>query len=59
MAAAINGDLDTVEFLVDMKAELHNKDLKDQSIIHLAAQHDQHDVIELMLDHQRQRETSW
>ena len=53
MAAAINGDLDTVEFLVDMKAELHNKDLKDQSIIHLAAQHDQHDVIELMLDHQR------
>ena len=53
MAAAVNGDLDTVEFLIDSTAQLHNKDLKDQSIIHLAAQHDQHDVIELILDHQR------
>ena len=53
MAAAVNGDLDTVEFLIDSAAQLHNKDLKDQSIIHLAAQHDQHDVSELILDHQR------
>ena len=51
MAAAINGDWDAVEFLMDRKAELDNKDLKDQSIIHLAAQYDQHELIENLLDH--------
>ena len=53
MAAAINGDWDAVEFLMDRKAELDNKDLKDQSIIHLAAQYDQHELIENLLDHNR------
>ena len=53
MAAAINGDWEAVEFLMDRKAELDNKDLKDQSIIHLAAQYDQHELIENLLDHKR------
>ena len=53
MAAAINGDWDAVEFLMDHRAELDNKDLKDQSIVHLAAQYDQHELIENLLDHQR------
>ena len=53
MAAAINGDWDAVEFLMDRKAELDNKDLKDQSIVHLAAQYDQHELIENLLDHKR------
>ena len=53
MAAAINGDWEAVEFLMDRKAELDNKDLKDQSIVHLAAQYDQHELIENLLDHKR------
>ena len=53
MAAAINGDWEAVEFLMDRRAELDNKDLKDQSIIHLAAQYDQHELIENLLDHTR------
>ena len=53
MAAAINGDWEAVEFLMDRRAELDNKDLKDQSIVHLAAQYDQHELIENLLDHKR------
>ena len=47
MKAACQGHVEVVEFLAQENANLKNKDRSDQTIIHLAARHDQADVIEV------------
>ena len=50
MAAAAQGHIETVMFLADQGASLEWKDKNDQTIIHLAAQNNQDDVIKAILD---------
>ena len=50
MAAASQGHIETVMFLADRGASLEWKDKNDQTIIHLAAQNNQDEVIKAILD---------
>ena len=50
MAAASQGHIETVKFLADKGASLEKKDKNDQTIIHLAAQNNQDEVITAILD---------
>ena len=50
MAAASQGHIETVMFLADKGASLEWKDKNDQTIIHLAAQNNQDEVIKAILD---------
>ncbi len=50
MAAASQGHIETVMFLADRGASIEWKDKNDQTIIHLAAQNNQDEVIQAILD---------
>ena len=50
MAAASQGHIETVMFLADRGASIEWKDKNDQTIIHLAAQNNQDEVIKAILD---------
>ena len=50
MAAASQGHINIVKFLANKGASLERKDKNDQTIIHLAAQKNQHEVINAILD---------
>ena len=50
MAAAAQGHIETVMFLADQGASIEWKDKNDQTIIHLAAQNNQDEVIKAILD---------
>ena len=50
MVAASQGHIETVKFLAEKGASLERKDKNDQTIIHLAAQNNQDEVIKAILD---------
>ena len=50
MTAAMKGHLPVVKLLLEAEASLMERDLKEQNILHLAAQQNRHEVIAVLLE---------